>query len=83
MVRTVFTDGTATPSQIAAILQSAASKWDVVAVNQSGSRASWLSKMSELSLDLRGYIMNGSPANGEQLLDQLGNNFNLSAQFCG
>ena len=82
MVRTVFTEGTATPSQIAAILQSAASKWDVVAVNQSGSRASWLSKMSELSLGLRGYILNGSPTNGEQLLDQLGNNFNLSGQFC-
>ena len=82
MVRTVFTEGTATPSQIAAILQSAASKWDVVAINQSGSRASWLSKMSELSLGLRGYILNGSPTNGEQLLDQLGNNFNLSGQFC-
>jgi hypothetical protein len=83
MVRTVFTEGTATPSQIATILQGAASKWDVVAANQSGSRASWLSKMSELSLDLRGYILNGSPTNGEQLLDQLGNNFNLSTQFCG
>jgi LysM repeat protein len=83
MVRTVFTEGTATPPQIAAVLQGAASKWDVVAANQSGSRASWLSKMSELSLDLRGYILNGSPTNGEQLLDQLGNNFNLSAQFCG
>ena len=83
MVRTVFTEGTATPSQIAAVLQGAASKWDVVAANQSGSRASWLSKMSELSLDLRGYILNGSPTNGEQLLDQLANNFSLSAQFCG
>jgi LysM repeat protein len=83
MVRTVLTEGTATPSQIAAVLQGAASKWDVVAANQSGSRASWLSKMSELSLDLRGYILNGSPTNGEQLLDQLANNFSLSAQFCG
>ena len=83
MVRTVFTEGTATPSQIAAILRSAASEWSNVATNQLGSRESWLRKMTSLSLSIRLYILNGSPTNGEQLLDQLGNNFNLSAQFCG
>ena len=83
MVRTVFTEGTATPSQTAATLEGAAAQWDGVASSYSGSKESWLRKMSELSLSLRGYILNGSPTNGDQLLDQLGNNFNLSTQFCG
>jgi len=83
MVRTVFTEGTSTPSQTAAILQGAAAQWDGVASSYSGSKESWLLKMSELSLSLRDYILNGSPTNGDQLLDQLGNNFNLSTQFCG
>ena len=83
MVRTVFTEGKATPSQTAAILEGAAAQWDGVAPSYSGSKESWLRKMSELSLSLRGYILNGSPTNGDQLFDQLGNNFNLSTQFCG
>jgi hypothetical protein len=81
-VRNLFAQGTATPSETASILRSAASVWNGAASSETGSKASWLRKMSELSSSLSGYIMNGSPSNGDQLLGQLNNNFNLSSQFC-
>jgi hypothetical protein len=81
-VRTLFAQGTATPSETASILRGAASVWNGAASSETGSKASWLRKMSELSSSLSGYIMNGSPSNGDQLLSQLNNNFNLSTQFC-
>lgn len=82
-VRNVFAQGTASPSETSSILRAAASVWSGAAASESGSKASWLRKMSQLSSSLSGYITNGSPANGDELLGQLGNNFNLSSQFCG
>ena len=81
-VRSVFAQGTATPSETTSILRGAASVWNGAASGETGSKESWLRKMSELSSSLSGYIMTGSPSNGDQLLSQLNNNFNLSTQFC-
>jgi hypothetical protein len=82
MVRDMFSDGTATASLAGAVLEEAASGWRSVAVEASGSRSEWLTKMSELSLDLRGFILYGDPPNGGLIQDQLYNNFALSSQFC-
>ncbi len=82
MVRNVFREGKATPQQAAAVLESASDDWAKVARAASGSRADWLKKMSDLSLDLRGYILTGSPSNGDLIFDQLSNNMNLVTQFC-
>lgn len=82
MVRNLFEDGTANTSQASAILNAAADEWAQLASQNSGSRADWLNKMAELSLDLEGYVTNGSPSNGETLLDQLYANFGLLNQFC-
>jgi|AntAceMinimDraft_6_1070360.scaffolds.fasta_scaffold05827_4 TM2 domain-containing membrane protein YozV len=82
-VQRMFDRGTASPRAAANTLTSAAAVWSGIAATKTGSDASWLDKMSELSLDLKGYISNGSPSNGEQLFDQLYSNFGLSQQFCG
>lgn len=82
MVRDMFSEGTATASLAGAVLEEAASEWRSVATDASGSRSEWLNKMSELSLDLRGFILYGDPPNGGLIQDQLYNNFALSSQFC-
>jgi len=82
MVTDLFNEGTATASLAGAVLQEAASEWRGIARNYTGSKSDWLNKMSELSLDLRSYILNGDPPNGDLIQDQLYNNFNLANQFC-
>jgi len=82
MVRTAFTAGNKTPQQIAILLNSAAGDWAATSLSYSGSRADWLRKMSGLSKQLRSYVLTGTPSNGPQILDQLGNNFGLFKQFC-
>jgi hypothetical protein len=81
-VRSTFLRGQANPQQISSILNGAASTWQSESRSYSGSKASWLNKMSELSLKLKGFVLTGSPTNGDQLLDQLGANFSLYQQFC-
>ena len=83
MVRTVFSEGTASASQVAAVLDSASLEWEALSAKTGGSRAAWLNKMAELSTGLKGFILNGSPSNGPLLQDQLGNNFGLATQVCG
>lgn len=81
-VRSTFLRGEASPQQISSILNRAASTWQSESRSYSGSKASWLNKMSELSLKLNGFVLTGSPSNGDQLLDQLGASFSLYQQFC-
>lgn len=83
MIRNLFDDGTASPRQARAVLDSAASDWGSIATSFTGSKSEWLKKMAELSTDLGSYIDTGEPANGELLLDQLYNNFALADNFCG
>lgn len=82
MIKTAFEDGKNSPQEVGLLLQAAASDWSSEASNFSGSKSEWLKKMSELATKLRGYILTGSPSNGEQLLSQLFNNFNLASNFC-
>ena len=83
MIRNLFDDGTASPRQVRAVLDSAASEWSSIATSFTGSKSEWLKKMAELSTDLGSYIATGEPSNGELLLDQLYNNFALADNFCG
>jgi hypothetical protein len=79
----MFDRGTASPRAAANTLASAAAVWSGVAATKTGSDASWLDKMSELSRDLKGYVSDGSPSNEEQVFDQLYSNFGLSQQLSG
>jgi hypothetical protein len=81
-VRDMFSEGTANASLAGAVLQEAASEWRGIARDYNGSKSDWLNKMSELSLDLRSFILTGDPPNGGLIQDQLYNNFNLANQFC-
>lgn len=82
MIRTAFEDGKNSPQEVGLLLEAASSDWLSEASKFSGSKSEWLNKMSELATKLRGYILTGSPSNGEQLLSQLFNNFNLASNFC-
>lgn len=83
MIRNLFEDGKASPSQAKAILNEAASQWKSIAASYTGSKSDWLKKMAELSTNLGTYITEGEPSNGEIMLDQLYNNFALADNFCG
>jgi hypothetical protein len=82
MVRTIFAEGTASPTQVSLILNEAAKMWQDEAVTYSGSKQDWLIKMSELSLAVDSYLLTGSPADGMTKFDQLNANMNLVNNFC-
>ena len=83
MIRNLFEEGKATPSQTRAVLDSAATEWGSIAKDFTGSKSDWLEKMAELSTGLGSYIATGEPSDGELMLDQLYNNFALADNFCG
>ena len=83
MIRNLFEDGTASPSQSKAILNEASTQWKSIAASYTGSKSDWLKKMAELSTNLGTYITEGEPSNGETMLFQLYNNFDLADNFCG
>lgn len=82
-VKGVFLQGTAGVSEVTMTLEVAIAAWSAEAETSSGSRASWLNKMSELTRELNTYITTGSPSNGSQIQDQLFANMSLLNNFCG
>lgn len=82
MVRSIFSDTSATPAQVSLILNEAAEMWAMEAKNSSGAKREWLLKMNELSLDVDSYLISGSPADGGTKLDQLFANMGLVDNFC-
>ena len=82
MLRTAFQEGEASPSQLTALLNRAATEWTLAATSAFGSEEKWMNEMAELSLDLGGYLIAGTPSNGEQILSQLEESFRLYPQFC-
>ena len=82
MVRNVFSDGTATPSQVSAILNEAARMWASDAASATGSKKEWMLKMRELSLAVDSYLRTGSPSDGATKFDQLFANMGLVNNFC-
>ena len=82
MVRQIFEEGSASPSEVSLILNEAASMWTSEANGESGSKREWLLKMSELALDVDSYLLTGSPADGTTKFDQLFANMGLVDNFC-
>lgn len=82
MVRNVFSDASASPSQVSAILNEAARMWASDSVGASGSKKEWLQKMRELSLAVDSYLRTGTPADGATKFDQLFANMGLVNNFC-
>ena len=82
MVRQIFEEGSASPSEVSLILNEAASMWTSEANGESGSKRDWLLKMSELALDVDSYLLTGSPADGMTKFDQLFANMGLVDNFC-
>lgn len=82
MLRTSFRDGTDTPQQVSWLLDAASADFGKAAESFTGSTSDWLNKMSELAEKVRSYILQGSPSDGPQALDQLFANMDLVEQFC-
>ncbi len=83
MIRTAFSDGTASPQEMSDLLDSAIADWKFAAQVYTGSKSDWLNKMAEKAEAVKSYVLTGSPSNGPQALDQLLANMNLVDQFCG
>ena len=82
MVRNIFADSSATPSQVSLILDEAARMWAQDAGTATGSQRDWLLKMNELAVSVSSYILTGSPEDGPTKLDQLFANMALTSSFC-
>jgi hypothetical protein len=82
MVRNIFADSSATPSQVSLILDESARMWAQDAVTASGSKRDWLLKMNELAVSVSSYIITGAPEDGPTKLDQLFANMALTPSFC-
>ena len=80
-VRFTITESGNTPAEVMVNLDYHADAFANLARNYSGSEASWLLKMSELSASLSEWLETGA-GDGELILDQLSNNFRLVNQFC-
>lgn len=83
MIRTAFSEGTASPGEMSILLDSAIGDWRFAAQVYTGSKSEWLKKMAEKAEDVKSYILTGSSSSGPQALDQLMANMNLVNQFCG
>lgn len=81
-VRTAVGDTSISPSKAATILRNAASTWDKLSSENSGSRSEWLAKMAELSLKLADLSTSDSGFRDSLVSSQLFNNMNLAVQFC-
>ncbi len=82
MVRNIFVDSSATPSQVSLILDEAARMWAQDAGTSTGSMRDWLLKMNELAVSVSSYIVTGAPEDGPTKLDQLFANMALTSSFC-
>jgi hypothetical protein len=82
MVRNIFADSSATPSQVSLILDEAARMWAQDAGTATGSKRDWLLKMNELAVSVSSYILTGAPEDGPTKLDQLFANMELTSSFC-
>jgi hypothetical protein len=82
MARNIFSDSSATPSQVSLILDEAARMWAQDAGTATGSKRDWLLKMNELAVSVSGYILTGTPEDGPTKLDQLFANMALTSSFC-
>ena len=82
MVRNIFIDSSATPSQVSLILDEAARMWAQDAGTSTGSMRDWLLKMNELAVSVSSYIVTGAPEDGPTKLDQLFANMALTSSFC-
>jgi hypothetical protein len=80
-VRFTITESGNTPAEVMVNLDYHADAFANLARNYSGSEASWLLKMSELSGSLSEWLATGA-GDGELIYDQLNNNFGLASQFC-
>ena len=82
MVRNIYNDSSATPRQVALILDEAARMWTQDAETSSGSKRDWLLKMNELAVSVSSYILTGAPEDGPIKADQLFANMALTSSFC-
>lgn len=82
MIRTSFSQATDTPQEVSWLLEAAGNDFRQAASSFSGSKADWLNKMSQLTKKISSFILQGSPADGPQALDQLYANMDLVDQFC-
>lgn len=82
LVTDAFKQGSKNVSEIALVLDLAGAEWKEQAKRFSGSKAEWIEKMSELSHNLKSYIITGSPSDGDKYLDQLFSNMKLIDQVC-
>lgn len=80
-IRFVISESGNTPDEVMLNLDYHANEFATLAKNYSGSEASWLLKMSELSGALSDWLETGD-GDGDLILDQLNNNFRLLNQFC-
>lgn len=83
IIRTAFSEGTASPEEMSLLLDSAIGDWKFAAQVYTGSKSDWLNKMAEKGEEVKSYILTGSPSNGPQSFNQLTANMNLVDQFCG
>lgn len=80
-VRFTVSESGNTPGEVMVNLEYHADAFATLARNYSGSEASWLLKMSELSGSLSEWLDTGA-GDGDLIFDQLNNNFRLLNQFC-
>lgn len=80
-VRFTVSESGNTPGEVIVNLEYHADAFATLARNYSGSEASWLLKMSELSGSLSEWLDTGA-GDGDLIFDQLNNNFRLLNQFC-
>jgi hypothetical protein len=80
-VRFTISESGNTPAEVMINLDYHADAFASLAINYSGSEASWLLKMSELSGSLSEWLDTGA-GDGDLIFDQLNNNFGLVNQFC-
>jgi hypothetical protein len=82
MVKNIFEDQSATPSQVSLILLDASSVWAQEASTATGSKRDWLLKMNELALAVDSFLLTGTPEDGPRKLDQLFANLSLVSNYC-
>jgi hypothetical protein len=82
MVRNIFSESSATASQVSLILDEAARMWAQDAGTSTGSKRDWLLKMNELAASVSSYVLTGAPEDGPTKLDQLFANMALTSSFC-